>query len=285
MARIVEFQNVEYTYPGVDRPALYLEELYLEQGEIVWLAGPNGAGKTTLCRLLAGLIPHYFNGALKGSARVQGLEVASLSLSEVAGRVGFIMDDPFDQLTRAAYSVRDEIAFGLQNVGLPREQIFSRVEQTMQELGISSLAERVPTTLSSGEQQRVVIASIFARQPAVLVLDEATSQLDPQGTASIFQLVQHFKETGRTVVMVEPKPDKISQYADRVVLLDGGRMIAQGAASEILASGALEKAGLSLPSYPRLARCLSQAGLYQGPLPVKLDEARRMIEKVQHGSH
>ncbi len=282
MARIVEIQRLEYTYPGGRHPALRLEELSLDEGQVIWLAGPNGAGKTTLCRLLSGLIPHFFKGTLKGSLRIQGRDSAGLSLSEIAGQVGYVMDDPFDQLSHATDTVWEEIAFGLQNVGLPPEEIFRRLEQTMQELGITALAERAPNTLSGGEQQRVAIASIFARQPAVLVLDEATSQLDPQGSEAIFQLVRHFRETGKTVVVAEPRADKISQIADRVLLLEKGRLSAQGTAAEVLACGAFEKAGLSLPSYPQLARRLEQKGLYQGPLPVHLAEARRMVEEVQH---
>jgi energy-coupling factor transporter ATP-binding protein EcfA2 len=199
--------------------------------------------------------------------------------------VGYVMDDPFDQLTRATYTVYEEIAFGLQNIGVPAEEIHSNVQQVLEELNITELAERVPTTLSGGEQQRVAIASIFARRPDILIMDEATSQLDPQGTESIFQLVRHFREAGKTILMVEPKLDKILQHADRLIFLDKGKIIANGATQDVLNEGMFERIEMGLPSYPALAKTLEAAGLYQGRLPVKLEEAQGMVEEVLHGDH
>lgn len=285
MVSAIEIKDLIYAYPGSERPAMVLEELYLLEGEIYWLTGLNGAGKTTLCRLLAGLIPHFFRGHLSGSVSVLGQDISRLGLAEVSGLVGYIMDDPFDQLSRATYTVRDEIAFALQNVGLPPDEIQERVEETMQELDIASLADRLPTSLSGGEQQRVAIASIFARRPKVFVMDEATSQLDPQGCAAIFQLVSRFKAMGKTIFMVEPKPDKVSQYADQVLVLQQGHLIAQGPIRDVINSGVYEQAGLHLPSYASLARQLQGEGISTGDLPVSLDEARRIVERLSHAGH
>lgn len=281
----IQINALQYTYPGSERPALMLDEMTIQEGEICWLAGANGAGKTTLCRLLAGLIPHFFRGQLAGSVKVHGQDTARLELADVSGLVGFIMDDPFDQLTRATYTVRGEIAFGLQNIGLPPDEIQERLEETMEQLEIAPLAERLPTSLSGGEQQRVAIASIFARRPSVFVMDEATSQLDPQGCESIFRLVRRFKEMGKTIIMVEPKPDNISQVADRLLVLQDGRLIANGSVKEVLESGTYERAGLRLPSYPALARALQERGVASGELTVTLEEARKMVESVRHASH
>ncbi len=279
----VEIREMAYTYPGSEQPALAIEHLLVRPGEFVCLVGANAAGKSTLCRIVAGLIPHFYHGNLSGSVQVYGQETALSTISDLAGRVGYVMDDPFDQLTRATYTVYDEIAFGLQNVGMPVEEIHRNVEQVLDELGIAALAQRVPTTLSGGEQQRVAIASIFARRPDILVLDEATSQLDPQGTEAIFQLVRHFQTLGKTILMVEPKLDKILQHADRLVVLQAGRILADGTVQEVLNAGAFEQAGLGLPSYPALARGLQAAGLYEGRLPVRLDEAKSMVAEVLRG--
>jgi energy-coupling factor transporter ATP-binding protein EcfA2 len=195
------------------------------------------------------------------------------------------MDDPFDQLTRATYSVFDEIAFGLLNVGMPVDLTRQRVKQVLEELNITSLAGRVPTTLSGGEQQRVAIASVFARDPQVLVMDEATSQLDPQGCEAIFQLVSHFKQLGKTILMVESKLDKILQHADRILVLHQGRLIKDGSPQQVLSEGVLEEIGLGLPSYPALAKELQAQGLYQGGLPVKMEPAAAMLREVLHASH
>ncbi len=279
----VEIQGLSYIYPGVEQPALAIEHLVVRPGEFVCLIGVNGAGKSTLCRAIAGLIPHFYHGSLSGSVQVYGQETAVSTISELAGNVGYVMDDPFDQLTRATYTVYDEISFGLQNIGMPVDEIRRNVEQVLDELGITALSGRVPTTLSGGEQQRVAIASIFARRPDILVMDEATSQLDPQGTESIFQLVRHFQTLGKTILMVEPKLDKILQHADRLVFLHEGGIIADGPVQEVLNAGVFEQTGLGLPSYPALARGLQSAGLYEGRLPVRLEEAKSMVTEVLHG--
>jgi energy-coupling factor transporter ATP-binding protein EcfA2 len=152
----------------------------------------------------------------------------------------------------------------------------------MQDLGIVHLADRLPTSLSAGEQQKVVIASIFARRPRVLVLDEATSQLDPRGAEAIFHLAISLKSLGNTVIMVEPRLDKVSQIADRLVLLHKGQVLANGPVGEVLNSGIFEQAGLPLPSYPELASTLIACGAYAGRLPVSLSEACAMVGKVLH---
>jgi energy-coupling factor transport system ATP-binding protein len=155
----------------------------------------------------------------------------------------------------------------------------------MQELDIAALADRLPTSLSGGEQQRVAIASIFARQPAVFVMDEATTQLDPQGCDAIHKLVSRFKAMGKTIVMVEPKPDKVSQYADSLLILQEGSLISKGTVREVLNSGAYEAAGLGLPSYPSLARALVAKGMHIQDLPITLTDAFEMVERVRHESN
>jgi energy-coupling factor transport system ATP-binding protein len=285
MANPIEINAFKYCYPGFEKPALSLDNLTVQAGEFCCLVGLNGAGKSTLCRILAGLIPHYYHGEMTGSVKILGQPTIESNISDLAGKVGFVMDDPFDQLTRATYSVFDEIAFGLLNVGMPVDLTRQRVKQVLEELNITALTERVPTTLSGGEQQRVAIASVFARDPQVLVMDEATSQLDPQGCEAIFQLVSHFKSLGKTIVMVESKLDKILQHADRILVLHEGRMINDGSPQQVLTEGVLEQIGLGLPSYPALAKELQAQGLYRGGLPVKIEQAAAMLGEVLHGSH
>lgn len=282
----IAIHGLAYTYPGLDRPAITIEHLEVRRGEFCCLLGLSGAGKSTLCRTITGLIPHFYHGQRAGSVQIYGQETALTTISDLAGVVGYVMDDPFDQLTRATYTVYDEIAFGLQNIGMPVAEIRRNVEQVLEELGIAGLAERVPTTLSGGEQQRVAIASIFARRPDILVMDEATSQLDPQGTEAIFQLVRHFRDLGKTILMVEPKLDKILRHADRLICLHEGRILADGPPQEVLNAGAFEQLGLGLPSYPALARGLQAEGLLSRKrLPVSLEEAQAMVAEVLHGAH
>jgi energy-coupling factor transporter ATP-binding protein EcfA2 len=277
----IHIADLKYEYPGSRQPALLLDELDFGKAEICWIAGLGGAGKTTLCRLLAGLIPHFYRGKLSGSLQIQGQDARRFSLSEITGMIGFVMDDPFDQL-RGQRTACDEIAFGLQNLGLPRREITMKVEESMEELGITHLADRLPTSLSAGEQQRVVIASITARHPQVLVMDEATSQLDPQGAEAIFRLATYLRSAGNTIIMVEPRSDKISQIADRLVLLHQGKVLANGPVAKVLNTGVFENVGLRLPSYPELANVLIIGGVYSGRLPVSLSEACEMVGKIVH---
>lgn len=280
MTRAIEVFGLKYGYPGTGGPALVLDKLAIDPGEICWVAGLTGAGKSTFCRVLAGLIPHFFRGRLSGSVKIFGQEITELNLSAITGMVGLVTGDPFEQLTRATYTVRDEIAFGLQNVGLPVQEIIRRVAEIMGELEITSLADRLPTSLSLGEQQRVVIASILARQPQVFVVDEATSLLDPQGSEAFYRLAARLKSSGHTVVVVEPKPDRIYQAADRLILLQQGQMVAQGRVGELVNRGVFEQAGLSLPTYPALGKMLHVNGGYSGKLPVGLSEACEMVDQI-----
>jgi energy-coupling factor transport system ATP-binding protein len=283
MAHPITFSKFSYSYPGARHPALQIEALEIKAGELCCLVGANGAGKSTFCRVLSGLVPHFFHGEIIGSSQVFGEETRVKSIHVLAGIVGYVMDDPFDQLTRSTYSVFDEIAFGLQNIGMPVEEIRQRVGEVMQELEISEMAERLPTQLSAGQQQRVAIAAIIARQPDILVMDEATGQLDRSGAASIYRLVKHFKDSGKTVILIEPKLDPVLEFTDRILVLEAGRLIADGAPREILTQGHFERLHLGLPSYPRLARALSKRGLTQDQAPIHLEEARQMVLEALHG--
>jgi energy-coupling factor transporter ATP-binding protein EcfA2 len=264
---------------------LAIDELKIEKGQLCCLIGRTGAGKSTLCRLLVGLVPHSYQGFLTGSARVLNFDIAETNIIELCAHVGFVMDDPFDQLTRATYSVREEIAFGLQNAGMPAEAILEKVEAVMAELEIGNLADRLPTELSGGQQQRVAIASIFVSQPEILVMDEATSQLDPQGCDEIYRMVRHFKEIGKTVIMVEPKLDKVLQYADRLIVMDKGQIITSGTSEEVFNTDILNKLGLDLPSYPNLGLKLRNLNYYKGRLPISMEEARKIVLETLHGNH
>ena len=284
MLAAVQFSQFRYSYPGSQRPELEIEDLEIKAGEFCCLVGASGAGKSTLCRVLCGLIPHFYHGDISGSSLVFGDETRQKSIAELAGCVGYVMDDPFDQLTRATGSVFAEVAFGLQNTGMPVDVIRQRVAEALVEMEISELAERAPAQLSTGQQQRVVLAAVFARQPDILVMDEATSQLDPQGAAAVYKLAKTFKEHGKTVIVVEPKLDRVLEHADRMLVLERGRLVASGSPREVLAQGTLERLHLELPSYASLANELRGQGWTQAQAPVRLDEARQMVLEALDGN-
>jgi energy-coupling factor transporter ATP-binding protein EcfA2 len=188
--------------------------------------------------------------------------------------VGLAFQNPFNQISGAKYTVFEELAFGLENIGISREEMVTRVEEAMKLTGISDLADRSPYSLSGGQQQRVALASILVMQPKVLVLDEPTSQMDPIGTREVFAVIRTMAERGMTVVLVEHKVEWIAEFADRVIALHNGQILLEGSPSEVLTSELLEEMGFGISRYTSVARAAQKLGLWKGEkLPVTLDEA------------
>lgn len=272
---VVSMHEVTYQYPYSERPALEQINLQIDEGEFVAVIGPNGAGKSSLCYTVAGFIPHFFKGEFRGSVTVDGLDTLTSRLDQCVRKVGLAFQNPFNQISGAKFSVFEEIAFGLENLGVPREEMKARVERVMARTGIADLAERSPYSLSGGQQQRVALTSILVMEPRVLVLDEPTSQMDPVGTREVFGMINELADRGLTVLLVEHKVEWVAAFADRVIALDGGRIIAQGAPEEVLTNPLLAEKNFGLSRYTAAARAAASAGLWpEGMrLPVTLEEA------------
>ena len=249
--------------------------LQVEEGEFVAVIGPNGAGKSTLCYTLSGFVPHFYKGELSGAVKVAGIETQESTLSDWVLNVGLAFQNPFNQITGAKYTVFEEIAFGLENIGVPREEMEERVERALEMTGIRDLAERSPYSLSGGQQQRVALTSILVMEPKVLVLDEPTSQMDPIGTREVFGVIRTMAERGMTVVMAEHKVEWIAQFADRVIALHEGKILLEGKPGEVLTSDLLDGKGFGISRYTSTAREAQKQGLWPKDriLPVTLDEA------------
>lgn len=277
---IVNLKDVAYKYPLTDSPALRDINLQVEEGEFVAVVGPNGAGKSTLCYTLAGFVPHFFKGELTGSVEVDGRDLHTSTLHEWVLNVGLAFQNPFNQISGAKYTVFEELAFGLENIGVPREEMKSRVQDAMKLTGISDLADRSPYSLSGGQQQRVALTSILVMQPKILVLDEPTSQMDPIGTREVFGVIRTMAERGMTVVLVEHKVEWIAQFADRVIALHEGQILLEGTPSQVLTSDLLPGKGFGISRYTSVAREAKNAGLWTKEyLPVTLDEAAQGFAK------
>ncbi len=271
---VVNLQNVTYKYPLTDSPVLRDVNLQLSEGEFLAVVGPNGAGKSTLCYTIAGFIPHFFKGELTGIVEVAGMESSKSNLHEWVLNVGLAFQNPFNQISGAKYTVFEEIAFGLENTGVPRDEMKRRVEDGMKLTGISDLADRSPYSLSGGQQQRVALTSILVMQPKVLVLDEPTSQMDPIGTREVFGVIRKMAERGMTVILVEHKVEWIANFADRVVALYEGQIILDGKPADVLTSDLLAEKRFGISRYTSVARKAKELGLWKRDnLPVTLDEA------------
>ncbi len=281
---IVNLQNVTYRYPLTNSPALQNINLQVNEGEFVAVIGPNGAGKSTLCYTLAGFVPHFFKGELTGTVEVAGVEAQNSSLSEWVLNVGLVFQNPFNQISGAKYTVFEELAFGLENIGVPRAEMKERVEQAMELTGIRDLADRSPYSLSGGQQQRVALTSILVMQPKVLVLDEPTSQMDPIGTREVFGVIRTMAKRGMTVIMAEHKMEWIAQFADRVIALYEGQILLEGSPRDVLTSELLAGKGFGISRYTAVAREARQQGLWPAdqPLPVTLEQAVKGFATDKH---
>jgi len=273
----INLQNVTYKYPLTKTPVLQNINLQINEGEFVAVVGPNGAGKSTLCYTLAGFVPHFFKGEISGSVEVAGMESSKSTLNEWVLNVGLAFQNPFNQISGAKYTVFEEIAFGLENNGVPREEIRPRVEEAMKLTDISSLADRSPYSLSGGQQQRVALTSILVMRPRLLVLDEPTSQMDPIGTREVFGVIRKMAGLvpgGMTVVMVEHKMEWIANFADRVIALKDGQILLDGTPNDVLTSDLLTENGFGISRYTSTARAAKKLGLWKKEsLPVTLDDA------------
>jgi energy-coupling factor transport system ATP-binding protein len=266
---MLELRRVGYRYAGYARPVVYDIDLTLEDGQIVGLVGANEAGKSTVCLVASGLAPGSIGGDLTGEgALIDGAPMADLPLHELATRVGIGFQNPASQLSGVTGSVFEEVALGPMNLGLSRRETVERTRAAMTTLGIEHLAEREPGRLSGGEAQLVVIASLLAMRPHHLVLDEPTAQLDPAGTRLVGDAFRALASSGTALLVAEHKTDLLDGLCDRVVVLDAGRVAANGDAGTVLADPRLESWGVDPPARIRLARSLAARGLDPGVVGV-----------------
>lgn len=279
---IVQLRGVTYSYPLTSAPALRRVDLDIHEGEVVGVVGPSGSGKSTLCHVIAGFVPHFHGGALEGEVVVDGVASADAELHQMTSRVGLVFQNPFTQISGSKYTVREELAFGLENLGVERREMVSRIETVAISTRIERILDRSPYAISGGQQQRVALASILVMQPKILVLDEPTSQLDPAGTRQVFDIISGLAGGGMTVVIVEHKMEWMAQATDRVFALLDGSVCAVGPPEEVLADDALAEAGMSVSRYTATARAARASGLWPTGqrLPLTLAESRAGFEKV-----
>ncbi len=271
---MIQLRDVSYTCPEATTPALNGINLEIAAGAVCAVIGPNGAGKSSLCYTIAGFVPHHFRGELTGEVVVDGRRTVEHPLGVLVKHCGLVFHNPLNQISGARYTVREELASGLENLGMPRAHMQARIIAVLELLGIMALAERSPFDLSGGQQQRVALASILMMGPRVLLLDEPTSQLDPLGTKEVFAAIKALSQTGVTVVLVEHKPELVAEFADRGIVLHDGQVQLDGPPRAVLADPRLSTLAVSVARYTALAQTARERGLWpaQELLPVTLDE-------------
>jgi energy-coupling factor transporter ATP-binding protein EcfA2 len=277
---VIEAKDLAYTYPNATKPAIHEVSLKIEKGEFVILTGPSGCGKTTLCRCFNGLIPHFYQGELAGDIQVADLNVADTPIHKLALHVGLVFQNPENQLF--ALSVEKDVAFGLENLGVPRETMQKQVNWALNTSGISNLRERAPDELSGGQQQRVAIASIIAMRPEIMVLDEPTSFLDPVGAKKIFEVIDGLNRSlGITVILVEHRLDLAARYTNHVIVMDKGKIVLDGGPRAVLGSQKARLLGVGIPKATRLYQILEEENeLKTDSVPVTSEEITKLLREV-----
>ncbi len=265
---IIAISGMSFSYAMADRPALSEIDLEIRRGEYVAVMGLNGAGKTTLGLCLNGIIPHMLMGEQTGTVRVDGHDPTVQVVREMARTVGIVFDNPEFQMSQI--TAAEEVALGLENLGVPSEEMPERIAAALRLVGLDGFEERSPMALSGGQQQRLAIAAVLVMRPSILFMDEPTSNLDPLGKSEIFEIARRLnQEEGMTVIVAEHEVEVLAEYADRVVVMHEGRIVLQGPPSEVLSQvDVLSSLGLRSPQVTEFAHALSGGST---GLPVTMD--------------
>ncbi|HUG46841.1 MAG TPA: ABC transporter ATP-binding protein [Candidatus Limnocylindria bacterium] len=262
----LRLEGVGYRYAGSATDALIDVDLAIEPGEVVGVCGPNAGGKSTLCLVAGGLAPLTIGGQLRGRVSIDGSATAGAKQYEVAQRVGILFQEPQAQLSDSVPTVWEEVAFGPRNLSLPLDEVVARTWGALEALDIADLCERDPGRLSGGQAQLVALASVLALQPAYLVLDEPTSQLDPEGTRLVAEaLARAAAVTGAGILVVEHKTDLLARLCARLAIVEAGRIVKQGTAVTMLGLPELDELGVSPPETVRLRRAVEATGGHWDP--------------------
>jgi len=278
---IAVLKDVSYQYPRSVKFALKDVNLSIRRGEFLAVIGATGAGKTTLCLALNGVVPQFYGGRFFGSVAIEGQDTLAVPTSRLAVQVGEVFEDPEAQLV--ATSVENEVAFVLENLKTPREEIAVRIPEMLAAVRLTGMEKKHPHELSLGQKQRLAIAAALAARPKLLVLDEPTSQLDPQGVGDIFQLLKSFQQAyGLTVVLTGHAAEEMAEYADRVALLSGGELKAVGSPQEIYtAFDLLQENALRPPQVAEVFTRIRRQGIQVDAVPVRMQDGLAAIRDLK----
>lgn len=279
---LIELKNVTFTYRGSKGQAIKDVSLTIEPGEFIGVIGPTGSGKSTLMWAIIGVAPQILLGKIEGNITVKGMNPTKTPVAKIAQIVGLVQQDAEAQLLMT--DIEKEIVFPLENLGLPREEIDRRLNYVLDLVNLRSNRLRHPFYLSGGQKQRVAVATALAMEPEVLILDEATSELDPVGAEEVHNLAGLLKSQGKTIIMVEHNIDELAQHADRIVVMDQGEKVRDGSTREILSDvNFLTSLGIYPPQVTQVAYHLQEHGFRpsktHGGFPLTLEESIPLVNQ------
>ena len=282
---LIELNNVSFKYRNAESWALKKIDLEIEAGEFVGIIGPTGAGKSTLCWVILGVAPQIVMGKLYGTLQVKGKKPNKTDVAEIAQIIGLVQQDAEAQLLMT--DIEKEIVFPLENLGLSREEIDRRMNNVLDLVELRAERFHHPFYLSGGQKQRVAVAAALAMEPEVLILDEATSELDPVGVEEVHNLAGKLKSEGKTIVMVEHNIDELACHADRIIVMDQGEIIRNSGVRDVLSDVEfLISLGIYPPQVTQVANYLLENGLSEQvhieELPLTLEESVSLYREMEH---
>jgi energy-coupling factor transporter ATP-binding protein EcfA2 len=282
MQTLIEFQHVTYAYSKASSPAIEDISFTVEKGEFIALIGPSGAGKSTLCYCFNGSIPQLFGGTMSGNLQIAGCDPFQDGTPVLAQHVGLVVQNARTQLFNV--SVIQEVGFGCENLGLPREEILKRISGALEFVGLTGFEDREPGALSGGQQQRLAIACVLAMNPEILVLDEPTSELDPIGGEQVMEVIARLnRELGKTIILVTHDMDFVAKYANRVLLLCDGHLFMNDVPEKIFSDFELLKnARIRPPQVCEVVHGLMEKGFQVPSIPITLEATLQVIKEMHH---
>lgn len=277
---LIEFKNFYFRYKGNEEYALNNINLKIDKNKFILLAGETGSGKTTLIRCMNGLIPQFYAGYYKGFVKVVEKDTTSTPIADLSTKIGIVFQNPENQLI--AMNVEHEIAFGMENLGIPREIIKKRLENIMQLAEIENISDKAPFEISGGEQQRVAIASILVLDPKIIVLDEPTANLDPLIAQKIIMLLKKIQEENEiTIIISEHRMDLLIPIIDEVILMKEGRVLIHDKKDIVLNSIQFENLAINKPRIYSIFNHLKNENLIQTNIPISIEDAIEILKNLQ----
>ncbi|SJZ59261.1 energy-coupling factor transport system ATP-binding protein [Pilibacter termitis] len=270
---IVSLKNISYRYPLEKESVIHNVSFSFEKGKVYGMLGENEAGKTSICNIIRGFIPNFFQGELTGEVFIKGKAISEYTVGELSSIVGYSFQNPFTQISGVKETVEEELAYGMENLGVSPEKMRRKVDELIELFHLQPLVNKNPYELSGGQKQRVALASMLSLEPEVVILDEPTSQLDPKSTEDIFEIVQILKEQGKTILLVEHKVDLLAQYCDEIFVMQKGEIKFSGKTEDVLTNPEILQFGGQLPQATLFCLKMQERGKQFAKLPLSVDEA------------
>ena len=280
---VVDVKDFSFKYRQTKHKALKNVSFQEEEGSFFCIIGANGSGKSTLCNALVGLIPHYFVGKMSGSVTIDGSVVEDSTIADLSTKIGLVFQNPFNQLSYTAGTVAEELAYGLGNRGIPREEMVKKVDTVAKLMRIDHIIHKNPLELSGGQVQRVAFGSTFIMEPKILVLDECTTQLDPLGSEEIFDIVKDLNKNGITVIMVDHEMERVARCADQIMVLDAGEVVAIDEPKKIFGNPDIVAHHIGVPDYVKICNALKEKGYTDRDIEITEEPTVELVKEALKG--